>query len=336
MKPSTLVRRFKRIRALVVGDICLDRWCHYDPRESDPSRETKIPRLGITRTEVTAGAGGTVANNLAALGAGYVAVIGAIGQDGFGFELERALAARNIDYSLLVASDELQTYTYSKLVNTKTGKEDKPRVDFINNRPLPSVVEDQLIANFHSVFQDFDVIVISDQSETEHGGVMSDAFREVVTDVAERFPDKVVLADSRTRIERFRHTLAKANQREAIAACKKLFGKTDYLRLRRTIGLAPLVVTRGGKGTMLFDDDGRKTISAVAPEKLVDDCGAGDSFAAGLALAFKASGNIEQAAAFGSLVSSVTIAKPGTGVATAREVIALARTLENGAIRSKS
>ena len=336
MKPGTLVRRFKKLRALVVGDICRDRWCHYDPRESDPSRETKIPRLGITRTEVTSGAGGTVANNLSALGTGHVAVLGAIGRDGFGFELERALAARNIDYSLLVASDELQTYTYSKLVNTKTGKEDKPRVDFINNRPLPSDVEDQLIANFHSVFQDFDVIVVSDQSETEHGGVMSDAFREVVTDVAERFPDKVVVADSRTRIERFRHTLAKANQREAIAACKKLFGKVDYQRLRRTIGFAPFVVTRGGKGTMLFDDDGRKTVSAVTPEKFVDDCGAGDSFAAGLALAFKASGNIEQAALFGSLVSSVTIAKPGTGVATAREVVALARTLENGASRSES
>jgi len=336
MKAGTLVRRFKRIRALVVGDICLDRWCHYDPRESDPSRETKIPRLGIVRTEVSAGAGGTVANNLASLGAGHVAVIGAIGQDGFGFELERALASRNIDYSLLVASDKIQTYTYSKLINAKTGKEDKPRVDFINNQPLPTDVEDQLIANFHAVFQDFDVIVISDQSETEHGGIMSDAFREVVTNVAERFPDKVVLADSRTRIERFRHTLAKTNQREAIAACKKLFGKIDYPRLRLTIGFAPLIVTRGGQGTMLFDDGGRTTVSAIAPEKLIDECGAGDSFAAGLVLALKASGNLEQAARFGNLVSSVTIAKPGTGVATAREVVARGQSLENGAVRRKS
>lgn len=169
MRPATLVRKFKSIRALVVGDICLDRWCYYDPEESEPSRETKIPRLGIIRTEVTAGAGGTVANNLAALGAGYVAVLGAIGQDGFGFELEQDLAARNIDYSLLVASPKIQTYTYSKLINSKSGKEDKPRVDFINNRPLPTDVEDQLIANFHSIFQDFDVIVVSDQSESEHG-----------------------------------------------------------------------------------------------------------------------------------------------------------------------
>ena len=57
----------KKLRALVVGDICLDRWCTYDPATSEPSAETGIPRLGIVASEVTPGGGGTVANNLAAL-----------------------------------------------------------------------------------------------------------------------------------------------------------------------------------------------------------------------------------------------------------------------------
>src|SRR5262249_27773060 len=66
-----------KLSALVVGDICLDRWCTYDPAEAEPSRETGIPRIGVLATTVTAGAGGTVANNLAALGVGRVAVLGA-------------------------------------------------------------------------------------------------------------------------------------------------------------------------------------------------------------------------------------------------------------------
>ena len=37
----------QKLRALVVGDICLDRWCTYDPATSEPSAETGIPRLGI-------------------------------------------------------------------------------------------------------------------------------------------------------------------------------------------------------------------------------------------------------------------------------------------------
>ena len=330
MKPATLFKKFRTCRALVVGDICLDRWCHYDPAESDPSRETQIPRLGVVKTRVTPGAGGTVANNLAALRTGQVAVLGAIGQDGSGFELERALGERNIDYRMLVASPHLQTFTYTKLINSRTGKEDRPRVDFINNQPLPGDVEDQLIVNFHSVYQRFDIIIVSDQAETDQGGVISDAFREVIADVAERHPEKVVLADSRNRIGRFRNTLSKANRQEADAACKKLFGEIDYARLRETIGAEPLIITRGGRGSWIVSDSGRKVIPAVKSQRVVDSCGAGDSFAAGLALALRVTGDLEASARFGSLVSSLTIGKEGTGTASPSEVIRRAKSLENG------
>ena len=84
------------LSALVVGDICLDRWCTYDPATAEPSRETGIPRIGVVRTEVTPGAGGTVANNLAALGVGRVAVLGAVGDDGLADPLLDHLAALSV------------------------------------------------------------------------------------------------------------------------------------------------------------------------------------------------------------------------------------------------
>lgn len=335
MNWASLVRKFKGCSALVVGDICLDRWCLYDPRESEPSRETGIPRLGIVKTETTPGAGGTIANNLASLGAGRVAVLGAIGQDGFGFELERGLAARRIDYRLLVASPDIQTFTYSKVISVKTGKEDKPRFDFINNQPLPGEIEDQLIANFHGAYKTFDIILVSDQAETEFGGVVTEAFREVIADVAERNPEKIVIVDSRTRIERFRNAIAKTNRQEAIAASKNLFGKVDYHRLRATIGRQPLVVTQGSRGAWVFDNQSKKLIPPVPTKKPVDRCGAGDSFAAGMALALRITGDLELAARFGALVSSVTIMKKGTGTATPAEVLAKARAPENGARRRR-
>ena len=93
MTIEEILARFPRLSALVVGDVCLDRWCSYDPAASEASRETGIPRVGVIHTEVTAGAGGTVANNLAALGVGRVAVLSVTGDDGNGFELARALDA---------------------------------------------------------------------------------------------------------------------------------------------------------------------------------------------------------------------------------------------------
>ena len=329
MNWETLVEQFADCHALVVGDICLDRWCRYDPAASEPSRETGIPRIGVVETEVAPGAGGTMANNLAALGAGRVSVLGAIGQDGFGLELERSLANRHIDYGLLVASPDVQTFTYTKLVNAVNGKEDRPRLDFINTKPLPGEIEDQLIATFHSEYESFDVILVADQAETEKGGVLSDLFREVIADVSERNPDKIVIVDSRSRIDLFRNVIAKPNLQEANEACWKLFGEINYQSLRAKIGEHPLIVTQGKRGALLVHDHGEKLVPAVDVENPVDICGAGDSFAAGMALALYATGDFEKAVRFGNLVSSVTIMKESTGTAAPSEVLARANSLTN-------
>ena len=329
MNWETLVEQFADCHALVVGDICLDRWCRYDPAASEPSRETGIPRIGVVETEVAPGAGGTMANNLAAFGAGRVSVLGAIGQDGFGLELERSLANRHIDYGLLVASPDVQTFTYTKLVNAVNGKEDRPRLDFINTKPLPGEIEDQLIATFHSEYESFDVILVADQAETEKGGVLSDLFREVIADVSERNPDKIVIVDSRSRIDLFRNVIAKPNLQEANEACRKLFGEINYQSLRAKIGEHPLIVTQGKRGALLVHDHGEKLVPAVDVENPVDICGAGDSFAAGMALALYATGDFEKAVRFGNLVSSVTIMKESTGTAAPSAVLARANSLTN-------
>ena len=44
------VERRRDKRALVIGDICLDRWCRYDPSLAEHSRETGIPRIAVIET----------------------------------------------------------------------------------------------------------------------------------------------------------------------------------------------------------------------------------------------------------------------------------------------
>src|SRR5512135_469969 len=105
MKIAEILAAIPKLSALVVGDICLDRWCTYDPAASEPSRETGISRIGVVATEVTPGAGGTVANNLIALGADRVSVLGVYGSDGFGMELMESLEVRNISTELMVRAE---------------------------------------------------------------------------------------------------------------------------------------------------------------------------------------------------------------------------------------
>lgn len=324
MTIQEILDQFKNVSVLVIGDICLDRWCVYDPAVTEPSRETGIPRLGVVSTEVTPGAGGTIANNLVALGAGRVTVLGAIGDDGSGYELERALRARGIESSLLVKAAGLQTFTYTKLLNAETGQEDQPRIDFINTRPLPRDVEQEVLRRFNANVADFDVILVSDQAETGQGGVVTSGMRELLAGQARRYCSRVFWVDSRARCEKFRNVIVKPNKEEADAACDRAFGAVDYQELRRVIGGPFLLVTHGTDGVLVVERNSQTWVPTTPVAHPVDICGAGDSFSAGAALALKVTGSPYLAARLGNLAASVTIMKKGTGTASPEEILAAA------------
>lgn len=323
MTTSEILDAFPRLNALVVGDVCLDRWCRYDPAAGEESRETGIRRIGVVSTKVTPGAAGTVAKNLCSLGIGGVALLGIVGEDGHGYELMRALGGSEISTELIVRSSLIPTFTYTKLINNNTGKEDLPRVDYIYSHALPSAVEQQVAASLRMFSSHFDVIFVSDQAETEAGGVVTPLIRQTLAKIAEEQPEKLIWVDSRRRPEHFRRVILKPNRDEADAACLRAFGAIDYKRLREYTQSKLLIVTCGGEGALVIDDAGETLVPGRAVGEPVDVCGAGDSFSAGSALALLASKSPAEAVAFGNLVASITVMKPGTGVATPEELLAI-------------
>jgi rfaE bifunctional protein kinase chain/domain len=312
----------RKLRVLVAGDVCLDRWCQYDPALAAPSAETGIPRVAVVSTEVTPGAAGTVCNNVAALGAAKVDVLGVVGDDGFGYELERALAARGVGTGLLMRAAGVPTFTYTKLLNCRTGEEDLPRLDFVNVREPAEELQRELVARFERGAADYDVILISDQAETETGGVITAALRQAVRRAAQARPKAVVWVDSRRRAEHFRGVIVKPNRREAEEACLRALGRVDFPALRTHVEAPLLIVTHGAEGAELIDAQGSRRVPGLAVERPVDICGAGDSFSAGAAMALKVTGDPVAAAAFGNVVASITIMKKGTGTASPEEVLA--------------
>jgi rfaE bifunctional protein kinase chain/domain len=321
MTTQEILARFPRCSALVVGDICLDRWCSYDPALTEPSRETGIPRLAVVKTEVTPGAGGTVANNLAALGMKRIAVLGAIGTDGHGYELSSALNQRGIETDLLVRSSSVPTFTYTKLINCVTGEEDQSRVDFVFGNALPDDVEAGVLEHLRTFAESFRVIFVADQAETQRGGVVTANVRQALCEMAKGNPSKIIWVDSRVRSELFRHVILKPNQREVAEACTSLFGEMDYQRFRKHLEAKLMFVTLGSRGAMVVDDSGETIVPTREVDQPVDVCGAGDSFSAGAAVALEITGSPTEAARFGNLVTSVTIMKKGTGTASPEEIL---------------
>jgi len=324
MTTAQILAGFQKLSALVVGDICLDRWCTYDPAAADASRETQIPRIGVVRTEVSAGAGGTVANNLAALGVGRLGVLSVVGDDGFGYELVAALRGAGVPPDMLIRAKGMQTFTYTKLINLYTGIEDKPRVDCISTTPLNPDIECRLLERLPGAVGQFDVILISDQAETSAGGVVTPAIREKLASLAVTHPEKIFLVDSRARIELFRHMIIKPNREEAESACRRVFNGCNFQALREYCNAKFLIVTDGPNGARVIEPN-QETFCETKPiSRPMDICGAGDSFAAGAAMALAVTGSPVAAVRFGNLVASVTIMKPGTGNASSAEVQAAA------------
>ena len=136
-----------------------------------------------------------------------------------------------------------------------------------------------------------------------------------------------MIGDSRSHLHLYRNVVAKANAKEAENACRELFDEVDFMRLRRTIGSQPLVITRGESGAEIYTEDGVQRLSAIATGDPVDTCAAGEAFDAGMALALRAGARIDNAVRFGTMVASVTIMKAGSGEATTEEVLAVADTL---------
>jgi rfaE bifunctional protein kinase chain/domain len=336
LKVSSILNEFGRRSALVIGDVCLDRWCTYDPALTQPSRETGIPRIAVISTLTTPGASGTVANNLVSLGLGRVALLGAVGDDVFGHELLGSLNRCGISAELLYKTPKLGTFTYTKLINKHTGVEDLPRVDFISDREMPPEIDTEMVLRLDAFADAFDVILVSDQAETDAGGVVTAAVRERLSQLARRDPNKVIWVDSRVRAEHFRGLILKPNREEADDACRRSFGRVDYQELRSKTESPFLVVTRGSEGALVVDDNGQHLI-ASPPVDVVDICGAGDSFSAGGAIAYSVTRDPLQAVLFGNLVASITVTKKGTGSASPEEVMRAAEsywsTSARGAIR---
>jgi rfaE bifunctional protein kinase chain/domain len=321
MKVAEVLAALPRLSVLVVGDVCLDRWCRYEPDFAEPSRETGLPRVAVVEVQRSPGGAGNVAANLAALGAGTVTVLGTVGDDGHAVELREALQARSIAAELVSDRGGL-TFTYTKLINRTTGVEDLPRIDFMSAGERPAEIEGHLLKRFEELAPRFDVLIVSDQMERGAGGVVTSRLRQSLAQFAGEHPETVVWVDSRVRAERFRQVLVKLNEDEVNEACSRIGLTGDWDALRRHIGHRFMIVTRGRAGAVVVAPGGRTVVPGRMVEKPTDICGAGDSFNAGGAMALRITGNPVEAAQFGNLVASITVTKPGTGTASPEELLA--------------
>jgi bifunctional ADP-heptose synthase (sugar kinase/adenylyltransferase) len=302
----------------VLGDLFLDRYLDLDAALTEPSIETGLDAYQVVRVRSFPGAAGTVINNLVALGVGRVCAIAVIGDDGEGFELRQALERlRVVDGRCVVSAPGRRTPTYTKPMLHEAGRlpRELNRLDIKNRSPLLADLEQSLLASLAQVWPEVDALLVLDQVSEAECGAITTRVRQRLAELGEGNPNKVILADSRERIGLFRSVWTKPNVHE----CRRAVDGPDdpaacAASLAQRCG-RPVFCTVGARGILLANPLTQpKTVllPAYPVQAPIDVVGAGDSTSAGIACALAGGASLEEAAAFGNLVASITIRQLGT------------------------
>ncbi len=317
---KTITDRIGEARIVIFGDFFLDKYLEVDPTIEERSIETDLPAHQIVGKRCQPGAAGTVTSNLHALGVGTLRALGVIGDDGEGYELQRALRAMGVDLSDLLVREDRFTPTYTKpMRQTPEGEIEMERQDIKNRSNLPADIEDELLKRLENVLPKVDAVVMLDQVDERNHGVLTDRVRDAVAEIAKANPEKTFFVDSRCRIREFRNVIIKPNRYEAAegSGAATDVEVTDEKAIEAAKALSkrngrPVFLTLNEKGIAVVDGDQAQVVSGVHVTGPIDIVGAGDSVTAGVTSSLVAGASLAEAAAIGNVVASVTIRQIGT------------------------
>ena len=313
----SILKRFPDQRIAILGDAIADKFLYGSI--SRVSREAPVFILRHDHTETLPGGAANCAMNLVALGA-QVALIAVTGNDDAGFELRAKLEAAGVDVSGVIASDKVQTTTKMRILagHEHSSKQQVIRIDYdsaaLNDAELRAAISDK----FQNALTTATGLVISDYNY----GVADPKAMELM-----RNDDRPILVDSRFRLAEFSgFTAATPNQEEFENLIGTHFSSPEQLEtaakdLKARLGCRALLVTRGGHGMTLFENEAKPLhISAVGAQQPVDVTGAGDTVIATFALALASQASFEDAARLANYAGGLVVMKRGTASVAANEL----------------
>ena len=322
-----LTARFPQSNIAVIGDFFLDEYLILDKELSEISLETGLEAYQVTATRKAPGVAGTVTNILRALDV-QVAAIGFSGDDGHGFELRRDLKNLGINLDHFAIFPDRFTPTYTKPMLLENGCEtEQSRLDIKNRQPLQAEHEQQLIQSLRTLVPEVKAVLAIDQAKGRNCGVITDAIRAELAALAERYPDKVFMADSRDYMHLFKNAIVKFNVHEA----SKMFGLVHPDHSPEFVGKLsqqlfeyyqkPILLTLGVDGMQVTDRLRSTRIPGIPITGPVDIVGAGDSVMASAGAALSVGATLIEAAMIGNLTASIIIQQIGTtGIATRQQL----------------
>jgi rfaE bifunctional protein kinase chain/domain len=336
---ESALEKARELKIGVLGDFCLDRYIV--GKMQGISREAPVPIVQIESDEYLPGAAGNTTLNVHAFGA-EVVPIGVVGQDLSGEILVAELEKRGISTRFLFRQAGRHTTSYSKIYAHafQSRPQQVARFDRQNTTPLSASSEKLLLEAVEENLSRLNALIVDDYGEHGCPATISESLLVWLTEQGRQHPQVISIADSRERIVRFKNFAALVpNEIEAAAAVtSELVSKLDLAddatmvtvgrRLQEITQCHHVIITRGERGATVVPEastTGKENTAhhlRLPPvQGEIDVTGAGDTFAAALAVGMAANLPVEAATTLANLAARIAVRKTfTTGTASPEEI----------------
>ena len=316
-----LVHCFHQRKIAVVGDAIADRFLYGSIARV--SREAPVFILRHEQTETIPGGAANCAVNLAALGA-TVSLISVAGDDEAGRELHNRLEHSRVNCEGLIKASNLSTTTKVRILagQAHSTRQQVIRIDYEDSPFTDADARHRLSLALAKAASQADAVIISDYNYGVVDEIAVNTLREV--SAKRKIP---VLVDSRFRLTSFKgFTSATPNEDELEHLIGERISDVNHLEnagqeLKHKLDFRALLITRGGQGMMLLENDAPPLhIKAVGAESPVDVTGAGDTVIATFALSLSCDSSFSDAARLANYAGGLVVMKRGTASVSAAEL----------------
>jgi D-beta-D-heptose 7-phosphate kinase/D-beta-D-heptose 1-phosphate adenosyltransferase len=316
---NKIIRRFPRRTIGVLGDFMLDELLRGDATRISPEAPVPVVLMKDDQREGFPGGAGNVCANIAALGARAVP-FGAIGADSSGHRLQQLLKRQRVSCDTLI--EEPGRITPRK-VRVVAHQQQLLRLDFEKPQPILARTVRSLSRHFKGWVGQLDALIVSDYLKgcvtTELYTQFSTLSREngvpVFVDPKPEHPEACQGATVVTPNLREAELLAGMPLRDASQrklGCTKLIGG---------LRCSALLITRGGEGMTLVENDGVINEIHSISRPVYDVTGAGDTVIAVMALAYSSGASLRDSAQLANVAAGRVVLKFGTAGITKEELL---------------
>jgi rfaE bifunctional protein kinase chain/domain len=305
-----LLKRFRDVRMLVVGDLMLDRFIFGDVERISP--EAPVPVLRVMSESYRLGGAANVIHNIRSLGAQVIAC-GVIGRDAAGKRLVHDLRRAGVATGGILADQQVQTIQKTRII-AGPHHQQIVRLDRENQDPIREATLNRLQRFVLAKATTCDGVVISDYGK----GVIHASLLSSMTRLVRKQKLICVVDPKKENYARYRFpTLITPNKDEAGDAAgvsirdeKSLLAAGE--RLVRLWQAKGVLITRGPDGMSLFRS--RRAVKHFRTEskELFDVTGAGDTVVAVCGLALACGASFEDAAIIANLAAGLVGDELGT------------------------